>query len=136
MHEWKIIIKKIEKKEGNRSREEKKEDRKSIYYFYLLQQNHHFFLTCCISLSAIGCLGPNLRYKTVLVGFSYQLQVSRLIYNNAGNCILALGSNAIHVVWKWSQNDDDLSTSGKVKRRYKCSYELIIYLKLHVYLQT
>ncbi|KAG6770776.1 hypothetical protein POTOM_026470 [Populus tomentosa] len=34
-----------------------------------------------------------------------QMQISRLIYNNAGNSILALTSNAYHLCWKWSQND-------------------------------
>lgn len=37
-------------------------------------------------------------------------KVSSLIYNNAGDSILALGSN-VHVVWKWPQND--LNMSGK-----------------------
>ncbi|GLU01279.1 hypothetical protein SLE2022_185910 [Rubroshorea leprosula] len=38
-------------------------------------------------------------------------KISRLIYNNSGNAILALASNAIHLLWRWSRND--LNTSGK-----------------------
>ncbi|XP_024528644.1 topless-related protein 1 isoform X2 [Selaginella moellendorffii] len=32
-------------------------------------------------------------------------KVLRLIYTNAGNALLALGSNAIHKLWKWQKND-------------------------------
>ncbi|OMO61635.1 hypothetical protein CCACVL1_23364 [Corchorus capsularis] len=38
-------------------------------------------------------------------------KISRLIYTNAGNAILALASNASHFLWKWAQND--LNLSGK-----------------------
>ncbi|XWS26191.1 hypothetical protein CRYUN_Cryun26dG0009900 [Craigia yunnanensis] len=38
-------------------------------------------------------------------------KISRLIYSNAGNAILALASNATHLLWKWPQND--LNLSGK-----------------------
>ncbi|XP_024167813.1 topless-related protein 1 isoform X2 [Rosa chinensis] len=38
-------------------------------------------------------------------------KISKLIYTNAGDAILALTSNAIHLLWKWPQND--LSSSGK-----------------------
>ncbi|KAK8991712.1 hypothetical protein V6N11_062710 [Hibiscus sabdariffa] len=40
-------------------------------------------------------------------------KISRLIYTNAGNAILALASNATHLLWKWPQNDPKLS--GKAK---------------------
>ncbi|XWS17843.1 hypothetical protein CRYUN_Cryun33cG0103100 [Craigia yunnanensis] len=36
-------------------------------------------------------------------------KISRLIYTNAGNAILALASNATHLLWKWPQNDINLS---------------------------
>ncbi|OMO90760.1 hypothetical protein COLO4_18896 [Corchorus olitorius] len=36
-------------------------------------------------------------------------KISRLIYTNAGNAILALASNATHLLWKWAQNDINLS---------------------------
>lgn len=39
-------------------------------------------------------------------------QISRLIYTNSGNAILALASNAIHLLWKWQRNDRN--SSGKV----------------------
>lgn len=45
----------------------------------------------------------------------WQLQISRLIYTHSGNAILALSSNAIHLLWKWPQNY--LNSSGKVKGR-------------------
>jgi WD40 repeat protein len=32
-------------------------------------------------------------------------KISRLIYTNSGNAILALASNAIHLLWKWQRND-------------------------------
>ncbi|KAH8482795.1 hypothetical protein H0E87_030034 [Populus deltoides] len=42
-------------------------------------------------------------------------KISRLIYNNAGNSILALTSNATHLYWKWPQNDFDLSDTAAAK---------------------
>ncbi|KAJ6673965.1 PROTEIN putative-RELATED [Salix viminalis] len=42
-------------------------------------------------------------------------KISRLIYNNAGNSILALTSNATHLYWKWQQNDFDLSDMATAK---------------------
>uniref|UniRef100_A0A5B7C2M3 CTLH domain-containing protein n=1 Tax=Davidia involucrata TaxID=16924 RepID=A0A5B7C2M3_DAVIN len=39
-------------------------------------------------------------------------KISRLIYTNAGNAILALTSNGIHLLWKWSKDETNLS--GKV----------------------
>jgi len=44
--------------------------------------------------------------------FCVMLQISRLIYTNSGNAILALASNAIHLLWKWQRNERN--TSGKV----------------------
>ncbi|XP_047327118.1 protein TOPLESS-like isoform X2 [Impatiens glandulifera] len=38
-------------------------------------------------------------------------KISRLIYTNSGNAILALASNAIHLLWKWQRSDRN--TSGK-----------------------
>ncbi|XP_059644318.1 protein TOPLESS isoform X2 [Cornus florida] len=38
-------------------------------------------------------------------------KISRLIYTNSGNAILALASNAIHLLWKWQRNDRH--SSGK-----------------------
>ncbi|KAG7998117.1 hypothetical protein I3843_01G242700 [Carya illinoinensis] len=38
-------------------------------------------------------------------------KISRLIYTNSGNAVLALASNAIHLLWKWQRSDR--STSGK-----------------------
>ncbi|KAK1324085.1 Topless-related protein 1 [Acorus calamus] len=38
-------------------------------------------------------------------------KISRLIYTNSGIAILALASNAIHLLWKWPRNDR--TTSGK-----------------------
>ncbi|GMH17690.1 hypothetical protein Nepgr_019531 [Nepenthes gracilis] len=32
-------------------------------------------------------------------------KISRLIYTNSGNAILALASNAIHLLWKWQRNN-------------------------------
>ncbi|KAI5586671.1 hypothetical protein POPTR_006G258100v4 [Populus trichocarpa] len=42
-------------------------------------------------------------------------KISRLIYNNAGNSILALTSNASHLCWKWSQNDTHSSDKATAK---------------------
>ncbi|XP_077222242.1 protein TPR3-like [Tasmannia lanceolata] len=36
-------------------------------------------------------------------------KISRLIYTNSGVAILALASNAIHLLWKWQRNDRNLS---------------------------
>ncbi|GER48462.1 WD-repeat protein [Striga asiatica] len=38
-------------------------------------------------------------------------KISRLIYTNSGNAILALASNAIHLLWKWQRSDRN--SSGK-----------------------
>ena len=40
------------------------------------------------------------------------LKISRLIYTNSGNAILALSSNAIHLLWKWQRSERN--SSGKV----------------------
>ncbi|KAK2432410.1 topless-related protein [Trifolium repens] len=37
-------------------------------------------------------------------------KISRLIYTNSGNAILALASNAIHLLWKWPRNDRNSSS--------------------------
>ncbi|TXG62210.1 hypothetical protein EZV62_013573 [Acer yangbiense] len=39
-------------------------------------------------------------------------KISRLVYYTAGNAILALGSNGVHLRWKWPK-DDDLNQSGQ-----------------------
>ncbi|XP_056162480.1 topless-related protein 4-like isoform X13 [Syzygium oleosum] len=39
--------------------------------------------------------------------------VSRLIYTNSGHAILALSSNAVHKLWKWARNDQNLT--GRVR---------------------
>ncbi|KAF4388353.1 hypothetical protein G4B88_013190 [Cannabis sativa] len=38
--------------------------------------------------------------------------ISRLIYTNSGSVILALASNALHFLWRWNRNEQNLS--GKV----------------------
>ncbi|XP_017978816.1 PREDICTED: topless-related protein 1 isoform X2 [Theobroma cacao] len=38
-------------------------------------------------------------------------KISRLIFTNSGNAILALASNAIHLLWKWQRSD--LNSNGK-----------------------
>ncbi|KAF5773131.1 putative Topless family protein [Helianthus annuus] len=38
-------------------------------------------------------------------------KISRLIYTNSGNALLALASNAIHLLWKWQRNEHN--SSGK-----------------------
>ncbi|XP_058203321.1 protein TPR3-like isoform X3 [Rhododendron vialii] len=42
-------------------------------------------------------------------------EISRLIYTNAGNAILALASNGIHLLWKWSRNETSLSGKATTK---------------------
>ncbi|KAM7256890.1 hypothetical protein ACFE04_012631 [Oxalis oulophora] len=44
-------------------------------------------------------LSENLRVNKV------EHQISRLIFTNSGNAILALASNAMHFLWKWQRND-------------------------------
>ncbi|KAF8393112.1 hypothetical protein HHK36_021353 [Tetracentron sinense] len=36
-------------------------------------------------------------------------KISRLIYTNSGTAILALASNAIHLLWKWQRNERNFS---------------------------
>ncbi|KAL6497091.1 hypothetical protein OROGR_029020 [Orobanche gracilis] len=38
-------------------------------------------------------------------------KISRLIYTNSGNAVLALASNAVHLLWKWQRTDRN--SSGK-----------------------
>jgi hypothetical protein len=40
------------------------------------------------------------------------VQVSRLIYTNAGVALLALATNAVHKLWKWQRSDRN--PTGKV----------------------
>ncbi len=40
------------------------------------------------------------------------MQVSQLIYTNAGVALLALGTNAVHKLWKWQRSDHN--PTGKV----------------------
>jgi hypothetical protein len=40
-------------------------------------------------------------------------QVVRLLYTNNGIALLALGSNAVHKLWKWQRGDRN--PSGKVR---------------------
>lgn len=56
--------------------------------------------------------------------------MSSLIYNNKGDSILALGSNAIHIVWKWRRNH--LNKSGTVKRDIIILLVVINFNNLHL----
>ncbi|KAI8008241.1 Protein TOPLESS [Camellia lanceoleosa] len=42
-------------------------------------------------------------------------KISRLIYTNAGNSIVGLASNGIHLLWKWSRNETNLSGKATTK---------------------
>ncbi|XP_062163072.1 topless-related protein 1-like isoform X2 [Alnus glutinosa] len=42
-------------------------------------------------------------------------KISRLIYTNSGTAILALATNAIHLLWKWPRNDLNLSGKATTK---------------------
>ncbi|XAR71008.1 hypothetical protein NMG60_11028077 [Bertholletia excelsa] len=42
-------------------------------------------------------------------------KISRLIYTNIGNAILALASNGIHLLWKWSRNEINCSGMATTK---------------------
>ncbi|KAL5547795.1 hypothetical protein UlMin_003026, partial [Ulmus minor] len=37
------------------------------------------------------------------------MRVSRLIYTNSGQAVLALASNAVHKLWKWARNSQNLT---------------------------
>lgn len=55
---------------------------------------------------------PSPKPKIFWLSPSLLWQISRLIYTNSGNAILALASNAIHLLWKWQRSDRN--SSGKV----------------------
>lgn len=55
---------------------------------------------------------PSPKLKLFWLSASLLWQISRLIYTNSGNAILALASNAIHLLWKWQRNDRN--STGKV----------------------
>ncbi|XP_052209543.1 protein TOPLESS-like [Diospyros lotus] len=42
-------------------------------------------------------------------------KISGLIYTHVGNAILALASNGIHLLWKWSRNETNLSGRATTK---------------------
>ncbi|KAL5988108.1 RNA polymerase II associated Paf1 complex subunit Tpr1 [Asimina triloba] len=52
-----------------------------------------------------------LNFAWCSIGISSLTRISRLIYTNSGVAILALASNAIHLLWKWQRNDR--TSSGK-----------------------
>ncbi|GMJ07733.1 TOPLESS-related 1 [Hibiscus trionum] len=54
---------------------------------------------------------PSQCKSLLLGGYGEADKISCLMYTNAGNAILALASNATHLLWKWPQND--LNSSGK-----------------------
>lgn len=58
------------------------------------------------------------------------LQISRLVYTNSGNAILALASNGIHLLWRWQRVDHGLS--AKVRGLNTCSNP-VTHLKLKDY---
>lgn len=58
------------------------------------------------------------------------LQISRLVYTNSGNAILALASNGIHLLWRWQRVDH--SSSAKVRGLNMCSNP-VTHLKLEDY---
>ena len=59
------------------------------------------------------CFQQGHDHQLLLLLLLLLLQISRLIYTNSGNAILALASNAIHLLWKWQRSDRN--ASGKVK---------------------
>ena len=75
-------------------------------------------------LTSIGyCINPYLIFafynvsqpsSIIIVLILLPQQISRLIYTNSGNAILALSSDAIHLLWKWQRSDRN--SSGKVRK--------------------
>ncbi|KAL0342139.1 UNVERIFIED_CONTAM: protein TOPLESS [Sesamum calycinum] len=61
-----------------------------------------------ISAAAASSAGLTERVASVV---SISAMISRLIYTNSGNAILALASNAIHLLWKWQRSERN--SSGK-----------------------
>lgn len=51
-------------------------------------------------------------YLLPLTIFSISKQLVRMIYTNSGGAILALTDNAVHKLWKWQKNEQNLT--GKV----------------------
>lgn len=54
--------------------------------------------------------------QVVLHNPIWWLQIRRLVYTHAGNGILALAQDGIHLLWRWSKNDSNLS--GNVRIRF------------------
>ncbi|KAK2432398.1 topless-related protein [Trifolium repens] len=52
--------------------------------------------------------------KLLLSRARRQVKISRLIYTNSGDSILALASNTIHLPWIWPRNDHNSSSKGVV----------------------
>ncbi|XP_047940621.1 topless-related protein 1 isoform X1 [Salvia hispanica] len=52
---------------------------------------------------------PSLCRSSKLPEHSKVTKISRLTYTNSGNAILALASNAIHLLWKWPRSDPNFS---------------------------
>ncbi|KAG5248557.1 hypothetical protein OIU78_014549 [Salix suchowensis] len=56
-------------------------------------------------------------------------KISRLIYTNSGNAILALASNAIHLLWKWQRSDRNASgkaTAGALPQLWQPSSGILM----------
>lgn len=60
------------------------------------------------------------------------LQISRLIYTNSGIALLALASNAIHMLWKWPRSDRN--SIGKVNGIIVKHQYLTMYCFLSLYM--
>jgi hypothetical protein len=60
------------------------------------------------------------------VGYVYFFvpQIVRLLYTNNGVALLALGSNAVHKLWKWQRSDRN--PSGKVRLENSTSFLMAI----------
>ncbi|KAA8521600.1 hypothetical protein F0562_012273 [Nyssa sinensis] len=56
-------------------------------------------------------------------------EISRLIYTSAGNCILALASNGIHLLWRWPRNElnsGDKATTNVLPQLWQPSMGLLM----------
>lgn len=67
-----------------------------------------------ITLIKVGFQWTCYPFLSSLSASLWLLQISRLIYTNSGNAVLALASNAIHLLWKWQRSDRN--SAGKASR--------------------
>lgn len=71
-------------------------------------------------------------HGSILTYHMVQIQVVRLLYTNSGVGLLALGSNGIQKLWKWTRNEQN--PSGKVLTRTAFDMHMLISISFMIFI--